>query len=341
MPLITDTSQQEKLRKYNINIKTKYIVSNNILERNTDNSYNDDIKSGIICEKEYYQSNKLLHKEKLFDSRIEYTFINKDIENKQFECPNCGMEESLDKFIDGCPYCKTKYNIDYSIKDLGSKYHYDRVLKSNIYKIITALIDIIISFTISYFYIKMTSRTFNNFDVLKILIYGLIIALILYYFFYIIDGYIVLYPIKLYKDRENKKQIDFWNRTKIDKKTFFNNLNYEIRNYYYKKDNIIDYDILDFNSFKEYYKNDYLYVDIKANVRIIYYINNKIKTKTINTKYTMKKICDNSLKLKAGANLIKCHNCGSAIDITKGKCDYCNTKVNYYQNWILDLNKDL
>ena len=58
MPLISDTSQKNKLKKYNINIKTKYIVGNSILERNTDDSHNDDIEKGIRCEKDYYINSK-------------------------------------------------------------------------------------------------------------------------------------------------------------------------------------------------------------------------------------------------------------------------------------------
>ena len=65
-----------------------------------------------------------------------------------------------------------------------------------------------------------------------------IFSLILYYFFYIADAYIILSPIKKFKDKGNKKQIEFWQRTKINKKTFFNNLNYEIRKKYYSKENI-------------------------------------------------------------------------------------------------------
>ena len=53
MPLISDTNQK-KLEKLNINIKTRYIVNKNILERNTDNSKNDNIKDGIRCEKDYF-----------------------------------------------------------------------------------------------------------------------------------------------------------------------------------------------------------------------------------------------------------------------------------------------
>ena len=70
MSLISDEFHNKKLNKYGINIKTKYFVGNKIYERNTDNSVNDDIKSGIRCKKEYYVGKKLVHKENLFDSRI-------------------------------------------------------------------------------------------------------------------------------------------------------------------------------------------------------------------------------------------------------------------------------
>ena len=248
MPLISDNYQIKKLNKYKINIKTKYIVSNDLLERNTDNTKNDDIKNGIRCKKEYYLNDKLSHVENLFDSRIEYTFISKSMENKEYACPNCGMHSKLKDFIDGCPYCQTYYNIDYTNKDLGSKYHYDQVLRSNTYRVITGIVDIIISLILSYIFIKTTSRTFNGFDISKIFIYGLILSLILYYFFYILDAYIVLSPIRNYKEKENQKQEEFWESTKIDKKKFYNNLNYELRKYYYSKDNIIDYDIIDYLS---------------------------------------------------------------------------------------------
>lgn len=339
MALISDKSHKDKLNKYNINIKTKYIVGNNILERNTNDSHNDDIKNGIRCEKKYYISNKLLHTEKVFDSRIEYTFISNEQENEECICPNCGMQSKLKDFIDGCPYCKTYYNIDYTDKDLGSKYHYDRVLKNTTYRLIVAIIDLIVSLIICYLFIKMTSRTFNIYDISKIFIYGIILSLILYYFFYILDAYIVLGPIRKYKDKQNKKQMEFWERTHIDKKTFFNNLNYEIRNNYYNNDNIIDYDILDFLNFEDFEKEKNLYVKVKANVRIVSYENGKINSKTINDEYLMKKTNKDTLNLSNKTNIIRCNNCGSTIDATKGVCDYCQSKIKYLQEWILENNK--
>lgn len=336
MALISETYQKEKLKRYGINIRTKYIVGNKILERNTNDSVNDNIERGIRCKKEYYIDNKLAHKEKLFDSRIEYTYIMDNNINEEYECPNCGMKSPLKDFIDGCPYCKTYYNMDYSEKDLGSKYHYDRVLKSNIYRVITLIVDIIISIIISFIFIKLTSRTFNNYDIIKIFIYGIILSLILYYFFYIADAYIILSPIKKYKDKENEKQIEFWQRTKINKKTFFNNLNYEIRKKYYSKENIIDYDILDYTNFKDYEVNRVLYVDVTADLRIVTYENKKLKSKIITQTYTMKQNKNTLLNLGNKENIIRCANCGASIDVTKGKCEYCHSEIKYLQEWILE-----
>lgn len=335
MALISDKSQFKKLKNFNINIKTKYIVGNNILERNTDNSYNDDIKNGIRCEKLYYLDNKFVHSEKIFDSRIEYTFISNNQDNKEYTCPNCGMKGKVKEFSDGCPYCRTYYNIDYTEKDFGGKYHYDRVLRNTTYRVVTAVVDLIISIVLSFIFIKYTSRTFNSYDISKIFIYGIILALILYYFFYVIDGYIILGPIKRYKDRQNQKQIDFWNRTKIDKKVFFNNLNYEVRNYYYERDNVIDYDIIDFDEFSEFVKDDILHVKVRANVRIVSFTGGKIHSKVVNDVYVLKRVNDNIYELKEGTNLIKCHNCGASIDVTNGYCKYCHSKAVFYQEWVL------
>ena len=336
MALISETYQKEKLKRYGINIRTKYIVGNKILERNTNDTVNDNIERGIRCQTEYYINNKLAHKEKLFDSRIEYTYIMDNNINEEYECPNCGMKSPLKDFIDGCPYCKTYYNMDYSEKDLGSKYHYDRVLKSNIYRVITLIVDIIISIIISFIFIKLTSRTFNNYDIIKIFIYGIILSLILYYFFYIADAYIILSPIKKFKDKENKKQIEFWQRTKINKKTFFNNLNYEIRKKYYSKENIIDYDILDYTNFKDYEVNGVLYVDVTADLRIVTYENKKLKSKIITQTYTMQQNKNTLLNLGTKENIIRCANCGASIDVTKGKCEYCHSEIKYLQEWILE-----
>lgn len=336
MALIVDVFHKNKLNKFNINIKTNYIVGNNILERNSNGTKNDDIKSGIRCGKEYYVNNELRHTENEFDSRIEYTFVSKDLEKENYKCLNCGMNYKVSDNNLNCPYCGTYYNIDYIDKDLGTKYHYDRVLRSNLYRIITGIVDLGISLLLSFIFLKSTSRTFNIYDISKVFIYGIILSLILYYFFYLIDAYIVLAPIKKYKDKMNKKQAEFWEKSKIDKKNFFNNFNLEIRKYYYNQENIIDYDIIDYLDFEEFKKDNDRYVYVSAEIRVVSFANNKFISKYKKEKFIFKHNGDVK-KLNAGPNIIKCANCGTSIDVLKDKCEYCNTEIKYLQEWVLDI----
>lgn len=335
MPLLSDAFHKNKLNEYHINIETKYIVGNEILVRNSNNSFNQDVVNGIRCVKNYYVDGVLKHIEKEFDSRIEYTFIANDMKDQEFLCFNCGMKSKLEDFVDGCPYCGTSYNMDYHDKEMGNKYHYDLVLKNPLYRVVTGIIDLIVSMIIAYIFIVSTSRTFNTYDISKIFIYGFLLALVLYYFFYTIDAYVILAPVRRYKERVNNEQKGFWTRTNVDKKTFFNNLNYEIAKKYYQKMDIIDYDILDYLEFKDTYKDGVLYVEVKVDVRTVSFDDGKFISTRSNESFTLKRNDAGTLELKDGVNMIRCHNCGSTIDVTKGKCEYCDSEIKYFQEWIM------
>lgn len=340
MALITERLHTKRLNKYNINIKTIYKDNNQRLERNSDNSHNDNITNGIILEKDYYQDKKLLLKTYNFDPRLAYSFVFNS-NNDEIKCPNCGHIDKVNNFNDGCPYCKTYYNMDYSNKDLGTKYHYDQITNSNLYTIITFIIDIIFCIVLMYFYIKFNSRTFNIYDIAKVFIIGGILGVGLYYLFYIVDAMIVVLPIKIYKEKQNKKQIEFWNKMNslgVDKNTFFNNLNYELKNYYFDdqvNDNIIDYDIIDYLEFDDYQKDNDLYVKVKVSLRTVTYLNNKLIEKKEKETFTFKRNKIEITKLDNEINIIKCHNCGSSIDVTKDTCEYCGSSNNYLQEWYL------
>ncbi len=114
--MITEVKQKERLKKYSINIKTKYKSNDKILERNTDNSKNDNIINGIRLSKIYYQKGQILKKENIFDSRILYTY---EFSDEIITCRNCGMQGRASEFKDGCTYCQTYYNIDYTNKEFG------------------------------------------------------------------------------------------------------------------------------------------------------------------------------------------------------------------------------
>ena len=62
----------------------------------------------------------------------------------------------------------------------------------------------------------------------------------------------------------------------------------------------------------------------------------KLHRKYIKDTYIMKKHEKGTLKLNAVDNMIKCNNCGASIDVKKGYCEYCNTKIEYLQDWIME-----
>ena len=334
MVYVSDVFHKKKLDSKKINIKTIYLVDGIRYERNTDGSKDDNITNGIRVKKEYYLNNELKHTEHEFDTRIEYSFVENENSNKNYTCPNCGMTAKLKEFNGGCPYCGTYYNLDYKDKDLGSKKYYDRVLRNKSYRLISAIIDAIICFLISFIIIKNTSRTFNINDFYKIFVFGSIASLLFYYVFYIVDAYVILGPIKRYKDKQNQLQKDFWKKSGLDKVTFFNNFNYEVRKYYYNKEDVIDYDIIDFDSFKEYTIKDDRYVEVEAYIRVVYFdgdFRSNFKKKI----FRFKQNKNGTIKLGKGTNIMMCHNCGASIDVTKSKCDYCDSEIKYLQEWIL------
>lgn len=37
--------------------------------------------------------------------------------------------------------------------------------------------------------------------------------------------------------------------------------------------------------------------------------------------------------------MIKCPNCGASVDVKNGYCEYCNSKIGYLQEWIIEDQK--
>lgn len=337
--MINSKFQSEKLKKIGIVIETKYKTDSGIAIRTSNNSKRDDVVKGIIIEKNYYKNGILLKKENYFDSRILYTFsFDKDY-NKSFTCSNCGKVSSIDECEDGCPYCGTFYNIEYEYKDLGNKYYYDLSMNDSKYVLKTCIVDVLFSFTFSFLYFVRTSRTFLLFDFAKIIIATLLFSSILFFVFYYANAFFILPFVKRKKQRSNEIQKAFWNKMSdynIDKSSFYNNFNYDLQQYFYakSKDSIIDYDIIDYNSFEELNNKDGLSVKVNFDVRIVKYEKNKIISRT-ETKQCILKKNDSYNKLNAGTNIMNCPKCGASIDVTNEKCNYCGFEINYVKQWYL------
>lgn len=335
--MVTEQSQEKRLKEYGINIKTKYQVNDSIKERNTDHSLEDNIREGIILEKDYYRSGILLGKETVFDSRILYTYEFQG--NDTIVCQNCGMQGKVSEFQNGCPYCHSHYNLDFNHKELGNKYYYDLTVKDKSYLIKTFFIDFVFSFVVVFLYILKTSRTFYFFDVLKIVGGTILVSFLFFYVFYYLDAMILLPSIRRKKEKINEKQKEFFERMakmNITKSSFYNNLHYDIRNLYYssKYPDVIDYDIIDYNEYQDEVVDGTLFVTVNLDIRIVRFREGKITSKMENKTYRLKRVKKDK-ELEGVVNLIQCPQCGASVDATLGKCSYCGSKYNYLQEWYL------
>ena len=332
---LSDKKYAKRLKDFGIKLVTTYKSGDNLVEKSSDSTLKSDIVNGIRLEKNYLRGGKSIFKLVNFDPRIKYTFVgasNADI------CPNCGAKINVES--GECPYCGTSYNMDYDSKTLGAKYHTDLVMHSNLYKKITLLVDVIVCFIISFVYFKTTGRTFNGWDLTKVFGLTMLLSLIFYYFFYYMDSFFVLLPIKIYKEKINAQQEKFWNenKSKINKNTFFTNLNYELQKFYFEgatTKNVLDFDFVDYTTISKTENGDKKIVDIQVLVREVYVDGGKIKCRQNSKNIKLQYVKREFLLEKVGGVALRCKNCGSSIDAFNTTCSSCGTRQNYLQEWYM------
>ncbi len=337
MAKVREKQHNQKLKKHHIDILTTFHSDGKTLTKNTDGSRNDNINNGVILNKLYFQNGKVIYQTSDFDSRITYRYIINQIDNQDFTCPNCGYTGKIEAKENGCPFCGTDYNLDYDDSKVNLKHAYDTIIKSTKYRTTFFLIDLAICVFLMYLYISNTSRSFNEYDLIKIFGYGAVLASVIYFIFYRLDATVVLAPLKRKKEAENQRQRDFWEKMQsinVSKSKFFNNLNFELNRYYYSdKTDVIDFNILDYSNFEYDEKNQI--VSLMVDITLLSLNNGKISEKNQQVKFKLKK---NNIKLtpiEGGINLISCHNCGSSINVESNHCDHCGTFCNYLQEWYI------
>ena len=332
MVFVSEQLQKRKLDKKKINIKTIYLDNGVELERNTDGSVDDDIDNGIRIKKEYYYNDELRYTETDFDPRIEYNFLDVSDSDKEHKCRNCGMTSKKKEYNEGCPFCGTFYNINYTGKNLSRNKYYERILKNKRYRIIICLVVFLLCFFTLIYINKITSRSYNMYDlyrlVLGLILEGLLSFVVLYNF----AAYLFVSPLKRMKDKENSKLRLFWNHNSFDKISFFNNFYYEVRKYYYNMEDVVDFDLIDFESFIDYSIGDDSYIEVEAYIRTVRF------TDDFNIEYDKKRFIFKhnkyAKKYKKNSKML-CYSCGKVVNSKKSKCEKCNSDIKYLQEWIL------
>jgi len=333
---LSDKKYAKRLKEFGLRLVTTYKAGEKIIQKDSFETLQTDIKDGIRLEKKYFKGGKTVFELFGFDPRIKYTFV-KALNAK--ECPNCGAP--IDTHSGECPYCGAAYNMDYESKNLGTKYHTDLVMQSKSYRYITLLIAIVVSFLISLVYFKTTGRTFNGWDITKVIFGTMLLSLVSYYLFFYLDSFFILLPIKLYKERINSKQEKFWrdNSSEFSKNVFFTNLNYELQRYYFdsqENKNVVDFDFVDYTNISKEIINDKIFVNIDILVREVFYDGGKLKSRQMQKTLRLKKSPLEYSLDNVGGVVLRCRNCGTSVDAFQKQCPSCGTIQNYFQQWYLE-----
>jgi nitrite reductase/ring-hydroxylating ferredoxin subunit len=90
--------------------------------------------------------------------------------------------------------------------------------------------------------------------------------------------------------------------------------------------------VIDYTDLQEHEENGRLCVRVELQVRLVYLRKGKIRSEYQKDTLTL---CRNDrvMKLNPGIQVIKCPQCNANIDVTKGKCEYCGTKIDSVQEW--------
>lgn len=313
----------KRLEENHLVIEEIYLYKDKIFVRSTDGVENDSVYKATKIEKNFFKNKKLLHREKKFDKETIYT-ISALKGDKTIKCSECGYEGPIIDFFDGCPYCKANFNMDYSARSKS----YGKTIKEMFSTKWMTILNILLTPSMCLYNIYQDPSLEN-------IIFGLITLPFFFIIFRIMLG-VVFIPYAMYKLFTFRDIAN--DRIKINNEVISNiklikDINSEIFSYIYDEENtnnknIVDYDILDYVSYKVI--NNGIRVEVK--LRKYIYKNNKIKKVIENEIFELIK---NPNYTEEKSTIKKCPNCGANVANSKKKCEYCNTTVPSNNLWIL------
>lgn len=114
MKNVIEKLHQKRLEENDIVIEEIYKneTENTIFIRTSDGKECDTFSKCPKIERNYYRKGNLLYRETKFDKAILYSFNR--VKTEKEKCTECGYEALATEFYDGCPYCGSQFNIDYT-----------------------------------------------------------------------------------------------------------------------------------------------------------------------------------------------------------------------------------
>ena len=298
-------------------------------------------------EKNYIRDGVIIGKEKQTRD-VTYYILRSQNEEGLYICPNCGVEQSLDELLDGCDYCKTKFDIsaydDKVMSVMKNKTTFD-TREGNISSIMGG--GVLAAFGIVGVIFGLMGALFT---LGLSLIFVPIGALLVYLGFKgAIDSNKGVTQNTNWKNQIKEKNQDF------SEEEFIGSLDCKLKSIHYAStpqelaafvkcdiapfvksyQNIINCEIGKI-SFKNYrVEGDFQYLDIHREIEVLQDCDTHLQPAKGVVGVTLAKRI--SYKLKNDVTLYRCDGCGASISLVEGgKCTYCGNEMDYAAyDWIV------
>lgn len=313
--------------------------------RRSDSDLDESIINCYLKEKRYYLNGKLLATDDSFGKENTYTYLSFKNQNLKFECPNCGYNDFISKFYNGCPYCNSSFFIDYEKTQMpvADRKAYDdlKFIDKNGRKLFV-IISIVILLAINIFLI--IDRSMVLLDIIFMIIFDLLL------FIPILT--VGLYNIKVEglnkRDQILSKQEQDLNYVK-SKKKFYNDVHDLIFEYMYTNPNnkdVVDFNIISYNDLPysrerilSYNADKDLSVTIMVFMKKVYFRQNDFEKDYVNYWVTVQKNENYKSDLFKFQKL-QCKNCGSPLTQESDECPSCGQKYSIPKEWeLVDISK--
>lgn len=298
-------------------------------------------------EKDYISDGVVIgHEEQKRD--ITYYILRSQNEEGLYICPNCGAEQTLDTMLDGCDYCKTKFDIsaydDKVMSVLRNKTRFD-TREGNISGIVGW--SLLVAFGIIGVVFGLMGAIFTIGLSLVFVPFGALAVILGFKGAIDSNKGVTQNTSWKYKIKDNNP--DF------SEEDFIGSLDCKLKSIHYASNPqelaaFVKCDIAPFVksyqnivncetgkiSFKNYrIKGDYQYLDIHRQIEVLQDVGDHLQPAGGFVGVTLAKRV--SHKLKNDVTLYRCGGCGATISLVEGgKCKYCGNEMDYAAyDWVV------
>lgn len=352
---------KKRLQRLGLNVKYNKMRPMNYRVYGSDSKYPDfsyeydgknrlvTIKDKMYYQKAYFEGDRLVWEDKGTGQEGKYYLIQSKTEEGRCICPNCGNEDDIQKFLDGCDYCQTKFRIEDFDQKISSVYMpgdntYDR--DASTYK--------------KYFQAKYIPLIFLVMIFMPVLFLFLPLLLVGYVVYSISASSKAMKDSKEFgpiKTNETIEKIKV-NDNSFSNEVFISNITNKLTSIFYadtkdeiqifaqcdlsgllqESSRVIDCKLLEC-SLLDYKADDiYEHLDVRAVVKLAIYDQNRVhheKSLLYMTMLREKKAIEQSLN---DVNVYHCKHCGASVSLLNGGvCEYCGNSVDLKAyDWVIE-----